>query len=115
MRILTAALVVALVLGGWQFLRARHLDQMLTIETQALEAMTGNRDRWQANAHQVLEELAEQRQRARQAEAAVAELMATLESTHADYQALERQVRQAPAEDDGPVAPVLRQALEALP
>ncbi|SDK31432.1 hypothetical protein [Billgrantia gudaonensis] len=82
---------------------------------QELATMTANRDRWQQRTQQLLEQQRAAQERARQAEAAVAELQAALAERDADYREIQRRIRQAPAEDDGPVAPVLRQALEALP
>jgi len=82
---------------------------------QQVEAMSAQRDRWQAHTLSVMAQLGEARERARQAEAALAELQAALAERDADYREIRGRIRQAPAENDGPVAPVLHQALEALP
>lgn len=82
---------------------------------QELATMTANRDRWQQRTQELSEQQRAAHERARQAEQAVAELQAALAERDADYREIQRRIRHAPAEDDGPVAPVLRQALEALP
>ncbi|MDY7117144.1 hypothetical protein RAN53_12385 [Halomonas sp. SSL-5] len=82
---------------------------------QQVETLEASRERWQAHTLSVMAQLGEARERARQAESALAELQAALAARDADYREIRRRIRQAPAEDDGPVAPVLRQALEALP
>lgn len=82
---------------------------------QEVAALTANRDRWQQRTMDVLAQLGEARERTRQAEAALAELQEALAARDADYREIRRRTRQAPAEDDGPVAPVLRRALEELP
>ncbi|AXY41613.1 hypothetical protein [Halomonas sp. JS92-SW72] len=82
---------------------------------QEVEALTANRDRWQQRTMDVLEQLGQARERTRQAEAALAELQEALAERDADYREIRRRIREAPAQDDGPVAPVLRRALEELP
>ncbi|NAW33224.1 hypothetical protein [Halomonas alimentaria] len=82
---------------------------------QQVETLEANRERWQAHTLSVMAQLGEARERARKAEAALVELQAALAERDADYREIRGRIRQAPAEDDGPVAPVLRQALEALP
>jgi peptide methionine sulfoxide reductase mrsA len=49
------------------------------------------------------------------ADAAYQALIATTSQIAAQYRPAIRRVQQAPAQDDAPVAPVLRQALEDLP
>lgn len=114
-RILLALLLALLAVAAWQFQRAQHLDAMLDIEAEALARMTAHRDAWHERTMSVLEQLGEERRRSRAAERAVVELQAALAERDADYQEIRQRIRQAPAEADGPVAPVLRDTLEALP
>ncbi|ATG73664.1 hypothetical protein AN401_07175 [Zobellella denitrificans] len=81
----------------------------------SLEQMTANRDRWQARATALTEDLRQERERAEQAEQAVLTLQGALADIDAGLADAEHAVRQAPPEHNGPVAPVLRRALEALP
>ncbi len=83
--------------------------------TQQLEALEANRDRWHSRALEVFGQMEAQRQRARQAEQAVETLQQALAERETAYRQARQRVRQAPEQDDGPVAPVLRQALEDLP
>ncbi|MEQ4538039.1 MAG: hypothetical protein ABN479_03750 [Billgrantia sp.] len=114
-RILLALLLTLLAVAAWQFQRAQHLDAMLDIEAEALARMTAHRDAWHERTMSVLEQLGEERRRSRAAERAVVELQEVLAERDADYREIQRRIRQAPAEADGPVAPVLRETLEALP
>ncbi|MGM0913743.1 MAG: hypothetical protein ACQEXC_00535 [Pseudomonadota bacterium] len=91
-----------------------RVEQRQALEQQ-LEAVTANRDRWYQRTMDVLGQLGDERQRAREAEAAVVELQQALEAREAGYRQARQRVQAAPPEDDGPVAPVLRQALEDLP
>lgn len=110
-----AAVALALVVGGWLWLdRARLAAERDAAETE-LTQMADSRDAWRARAHQAQADRDAAQQRRRQAEAAVAELQEELAADAADYRELRQRIRQAPDEDDGPVAPVLRQALEDLP
>lgn len=115
MRLMLSALVMALALGGWQFYRAERLAEALALEGERLEALAANRDRWHERTVALSETLRRERERARQAEQAVAELHAALDELDAGYGEAVREARQAPPEHDGPVAPVLRRALEVLP
>lgn len=114
-RILGGSLLVLLALAWWQYQRAQHLDDMLAIEAEALERMTEQRNTWHERTMDVLAQLGEARQRRRDAERAVVKLQEVLAERDADYQAIRQRIRQAPASDDGAVAPVLRDTLEALP
>lgn len=117
-------LALLLGLGGWVF----HEWQTNRLETavaeadgraQAAEARADSLRRdvsdWERSAGEAVrraqvlhEELAAGREQVRQ-------LQQRLEQRNRAYTALERQIRQAPDEDDGEVAPVLRDTLEGLP
>lgn len=101
---------------GWYGLNTweARVEQRQALEQQ-LEAMTENRDRWQARNQDAREQLADERRRARQAEAAVIELQQALEARETRYRDVRQRAQAAPEEDDGPLSPVLRQALEDLP
>lgn len=113
-----AALLGVLALGGlgwWGVTTWEARVEERQALTQEVETLTANRDRWHQRTLGLMEQLGETRERARQAEAALIELQDALAERDADYREIRRHIRRAPAEDDGPVAPVLRRALEELP
>lgn len=114
-RVVIGVLLVALAAGAWQFNRAERLADQVAHEQEQLATMTAARNAWHERTMDALDQLGEARQRHRDAERAVAELQEALVEADADYQAIQQRIRQAPAEDDGAVAPVLRETLEALP
>lgn len=103
-------LVVALLVGtllyhAWRTGQLQHL----------LQASQTERSQWQqlATAEKArADRLAAQQQAA---SAAVQALQAELASADARYRSLKQRIANAPASDNGAVAPVLRQALEGLP
>lgn len=100
MRPLTVALVAVAViatLGGY----IHRLRSQLTSEQAKVAALTA------ANAALAQQYAA--------ADAAYQALIATTSQIATQYRPAIRRVQQAPAHDDAPVAPVLRQALEDLP
>lgn len=105
-------LVVALVM---QYQYVRHLKEMVAIERDALEKAQESRDAWHERTMATLEQLNDARRRSRAAEEAVAALQETLAERDARYDDLRRRIQNAPAEDDGAVAPVLRDTLGRLP
>ncbi|GEK71580.1 MULTISPECIES: hypothetical protein [Halomonas] len=110
-----AAVALVVIVGGWLWLdRVRLAAERDAAQTE-LAMMIDKRDSWRDRAHQAEADRDDARQRRREAEAAVAALQDELAADATDYWQLRERIRQAPAEDDGPVAPVLRQALEDLP
>lgn len=127
MRVIGAALVkwlgagtlAAVLLGGagylyhdWQ--TGRMQGQIQAIEAQ-LERLRVNRDEWRASAESWrarADTLEVERDAAQAAQRALQE---TLARQAEDYAPARERVRSAPEADDAPVAPVLRDALEALP
>lgn len=105
-------LVVALVM---QYQYVRHLKERVAIERDALEETQASRDAWHERAMATLEQLNDAHRRSRAAEQAVAALQETLAERDARYDDLRHRIHNAPAEDDGEVAPVLRDTLERLP
>ena len=100
MRTLTIVLIAAAIvatLGGY----IHRLHGQLASERANVAALTA------ANAA-LAEEYAA-------ADAAYQALIATTSQITTQYRPAFRRVQQAPAQDDAPVAPVLRQALEDLP
>lgn len=112
---LAFALVAALAWAVWW-----HLDTVdglragLNDATAAATAAKDDRDRWQARASRYRDDMITAIAEQAHAEKAVRELQAELSDNGARYRALQARIRQAPETDDGPVAPVLRDALEAL-
>lgn len=86
--------------------------QMLTSER---DQMASERDQWQDRAEQREADLVRVEQQRLRAEASVRALQKRLSGLNEEYEQLQRRIRQAPAADDGPVAPVLINTLEALP
>ncbi|NVE91559.1 hypothetical protein [Vreelandella titanicae] len=113
-----AAVLGIAVVGGlaWWVLADR---EQLTTERDAakaeVETLTVSRDHWHQRAMSVTEQLGDTRQRYREAEQAVRALQAELIEQSAGYKSLRQRIEDAPESDDGPVAPVLRNALESLP
>lgn len=110
-----AAVALVLVAGGWLWLDRDRLAAERDAAKGELAMMIDKRDRWRSRATQAEADRDAAQQRRLQAEAAVAALQEELAADAADYRQLRERIRKAPAEDDGPVAPVLRHALEDLP
>lgn len=104
-----AAVLAMLAGGAWVY----YSWKTGQLESQVIE-MRDSRDRWKdaARSHESRAEKMEQQYR--QARQAVRDLEQELSAQEAHYDQLREQIRQAPDEDDGPVAPVLRDTLEAL-
>lgn len=110
------ALIGALVLGLWfQHIYVNHLKEMVAIERQAAESAEQRTQEARQQALAAMDELAEVERQRRAAEADIKALQEELAEQAESYDALRQRIRRAPASDDGPVAPVLRSTLEALP
>ncbi|MEX0745303.1 MAG: hypothetical protein WD118_06845 [Phycisphaeraceae bacterium] len=116
-KVLVVAVVLAAGVGAWLWHDATtsRLETALAEANSARQALSESRDQWQARAESQARSLAREREERRHAEAAVRTLQADLQTLDNRYTTMARRIRQAPAEDDGPVAPVLRETLEALP
>lgn len=110
--IMLVALTVALLWKTWQ---SNNLANELALERSALQHMADKRDEWQREATQAADQLDEAERRRRDAEADIKALQEELAEQAEDYDALRQRIQRSPASDDGPVAPVLRSTLEALP
>ena len=113
------ALIAAVALGGggWLWYRAEvgRLEAALAETRSAVTRLTTARDQWQARAERHRQDLADAEARGRALEGALRELQASLAEIDARYRDLRGRIDRAPAADDGEVAPVLRDTLEALP
>lgn len=99
------ALAAAMVLGAWLYVDHLHESlsdtrAKLTATESALEAETLRREAEKRNHESIVAALAAER--------------AAADKRAADLAAARALVSQAPDRDDAPVAPVLRQALDAL-
>lgn len=106
-------LIIPLLLGGWLYHDA--MASRLALAESELQRVTESRDMWQQSAEalgSIMRNIERDRLAARQA---VQQLQHTLAEQDAHYSDLRKQIRQRPAQHDGPVAPVLRDAIEALP
>tara|TARA_R110002072_G_scaffold51245_3_gene137401 strand:- start:28 stop:366 length:339 start_codon:yes stop_codon:yes gene_type:complete len=111
-----AVVLVALAAAfAWKAWESNNLANELALERSALQQMTDKRDDWQQEATEVAEQLDQAEQRRRLAEADVKALQEAMAEQAEDYDALRQRIQRSPASDDGPVAPVLRSTLEALP
>ncbi|WP_046079654.1 hypothetical protein [Halomonas sp. HG01] len=109
--------LVAAVVGGWlwhQTVTAR-LELAVTEAQFEADSLRRGRDAWQARANRYRDDLVTAIAEQAHAERAVRELQDSLAEVDERYRALRQRIARAPAEDDGPVAPVLRDTLEALP
>lgn len=80
-----------------------------------LEHAEQSRDAWQARAEQRQADLEAAHQERRDAQSAVRQFQEDLATQDAKYRQLQQRIAQTPPEDDGPVAPVLRDAIRDLP
>lgn len=111
------ALAVLLGLGaalyhGW---RTNALENALQGKAADLAELKAEREGWRnlALAYEARANKLQAMQRA--ADTANRELQRTLAARQTTHQQLASQIRHAPPDDDGPVAPVLKQALAGLP
>ena len=99
----------------WKTGREAYLMTELKHERSALQQMTDQRDEWKREATATASQLDDAERQRRAAEADIKALQEELAAQAESYDALRQRIRRAPASDDGPVAPVLRSTLEALP
>lgn len=113
---LIGALVAAMA-GGWLWHQAEtaRLELAVTEAQFEAEALRRGRDAWQARANRYRDDLVTAIAEQAHAERAVRELQASLAEIDERYRTLRGRIAQAPEADDGEVAPVLRDTLEALP
>lgn len=110
------AAIGLLALGLWfQHLYVNHLKEMVAIERQATESAQERTQEARQQALAAMDELADAERQRRAAEADIKALQEDLAEQAERYDALRQRIRQAPASDNGLVAPVLRSTLEALP
>lgn len=110
------ALIGALALGLWfQHIYVNHLKEMVAIERQAAESAEQRTQEAREQAHAALDQLAAAERHRRASEAEIKALQEELAEQAESYDALRQRIRRAPASDNGPVAPVLRDTLERLP
>jgi len=108
--------VVAVVGGGWLWHQSEtaRLESALSETRADAEVLRKGLDAWQARADRYRDDLATAIAEQAHAERAVRELQAELADSGDRYRDRQRRIEQAPESDNGPVAPVLRDALEAL-
>ena len=118
-RVMGSGTAIALIVGagawlyhGWQTgrLQSAIQDKQVTITELRTE-----RDQWRASAQSHQQRAARQEALRKAADSSVRQLQAVLAEREQSYQAERERLRDSPVEDDGPVAPVLRETLEGLP
>jgi len=114
-RVITILFVAAAIGFAWKAWQVNDLANELALKRSSLQQMTDKRDEWQREATQATNQLDEAKRRRRLAEADIKALQEELAEQAEDYQALRQRIQRSPPSDDGPVAPVLRSTLEALP
>lgn len=107
--------VLAILALGWHDWQTGKLEARLADARGEVVQLRADRDEWRDAAEQRLDELERVREEREAARQAVAELEAQLAYQDERYGNLREQIRNAPSHEDGPVAPVLRHALEGLP
>ncbi|MCE7520337.1 hypothetical protein LZG37_19545 [Halomonas titanicae] len=114
-RVMVAVLVALSITLFWKSWQANNLANELSLERTALQQMTEKRNEWQREATDAADQLNEAERRRREAEADVQALQEELARQGEDYDVLRQRIQRSPTSEDGPVAPVLRSTLEALP
>lgn len=111
--------LAALIAGGggwvWHRLEVAELSASLADAKSDAQQFADERDQWRDRAEQRQQALDRVRLERRAAETAVRQLQDDLADRDAMYRARQQRIAEAPPEDDGPVAPVLRDAIERLP
>tara|TARA_R110002012_G_scaffold295444_4_gene491963 strand:+ start:1735 stop:2088 length:354 start_codon:yes stop_codon:yes gene_type:complete len=110
--VVVGVLVIAVIM---QYQYASHLKEMVAIERQAAENAQQRTQEARQQTLEVMDEWEAAEQRHRMAEADVKALQEEMAEQAESYGALRQRIQRAPASDDGPVSPVLRDALERLP
>lgn len=113
-RLLLASLVAAAGGIGWHFWQTGKLQSALSTAETQVERLQANRDAWQRTAEQGAERVRRLEAERAAATEAVQAMQDELAAREPAYEVVLVEIEQAPAGDDGPVAPVLRNALEAL-
>lgn len=109
------AVLSAIGAGGYAWWVDTSAEQEIQEKQQRIAELKVNRNQWQRTAwrwHEDKLRLQEERDAAREA---VADLKQAQATNDAQYEPIKQMIEQAPASDDGPVAPVLRRTIEALP
>ncbi|UEQ03217.1 hypothetical protein LMS44_18310 [Halomonas profundus] len=114
-RVIAYFFVAASIGFAWKSWEANDLANELALERSALQQMIEKRDDWKREATEATNQLDEAERRRRLAEADIKALQEELAEQAQDYQTLRQRIQRSPPSDDGPVAPVLRSTLEALP
>ncbi|OLO06863.1 hypothetical protein BTW08_15320 [Salinicola sp. MH3R3-1] len=112
-----ALAIVAALSGGvcWHLHKVDALRDELTGAKEATKTAKRDRDAWLNVAFQRTRELNMEREERAAGETATRELNSDLDTLDQRYRPLVDRIQQAPASEDAPVAPVLRQAIEDLP
>ena len=109
--ILGGSLVALLIgAGAWVY----HDWQTGKLQSE-LDRMEASRDTWKESAQRWETTAVTLESEIKAERKAALRLESALEEVDSRYRRLRHQIRDAPDEDDGPVAPVLRRALEGLP
>lgn len=111
--------LAALIAGGggwvWHRLEVAELSASLADAKSDAKQYATERDQWRDRAEQRQQALDRVRLERRAAEVAVRQLQDDLADRETTYRARQQRIAEVPPEDDGPVAPVLRDAIERLP
>lgn len=110
-----ASLLFAVGAGGYAWWVSSTAELEIQAKQQRIDELSANRDmwhqrakRWEADAMRLQEE----RDAAR---LSVEKLRQARDKNDEQHQSIGRMIEQSPDTDDGPVAPVLRRTIEALP
>tara|TARA_A100000171_G_scaffold49124_1_gene57636 strand:- start:187 stop:573 length:387 start_codon:yes stop_codon:yes gene_type:complete len=112
------AIVLGLALGGlwlWHGWRTASLEQTISETRANLTTAQQDRDRARQAAQSYQDALANAQYEREQTELAIKALQSKLGANESKYDQIDVDIRGASAQQDGPVAPVLRQTIEALP
>ena len=115
LRIVGVMLLVVSLGWLWHEWETGKLEKQLATALGDTKTMQVNRDEWKESAEKRLAELGTIREERTAARTALRELENRLNEKDQAYLTLRDSIRNAPETDDGPVAPVLRNALEDLP
>jgi len=110
-------LVLALIASAvaYHAVKTGRLQVALSTSQSDAKLLEKNRDAWMGAADSAIARINVLLAEEAAARAAVQDLRAQLDASEPAYELLVVDIREAPATDDGPVAPVLRRTLEALP
>lgn len=111
-RVLGWAILLLSLAGGAGWLYHKYQIGSLKYDLRSVEA---DRDYWEAAATERKALLESERAERIAIMKAIRSVQLEIAGVEQRYQALQHKIRDSPPADDGPVAPVLRQALEDLP